>query len=87
MDKTIEQLIERSVQLMDEKYLVVINRGYDKESIFYMGDDIMMAYKRLNELPYANKEVVLAKVKMCTMLGYELIESFDVIKKYHNLSI
>ncbi|MBW9148430.1 hypothetical protein K2F40_05510 [Clostridium sp. CM028] len=67
---------------MKEKYLVLINRGYDKEDIFYMGDSIIIAYKRLKELPYANKEILFANVKMVTMFNkYELIESYDVIKK------
>jgi hypothetical protein len=66
----------------EEKYLVVINRGYDKEKVFYVGDSELAAHKRLKELPYANKEVLLARVKMATLFGeFELIEYYEVIKK------
>ena len=65
--------------MAEEKYLVVINRGYDKEKIFYMDDSELAAQKRLKELPYANKEVLLAKVKMGNMFAYELVESYEVI--------
>jgi hypothetical protein len=54
---------------------------------FYKGDvkirnSIPMAYKRLRELPYTNKEVLLATINMITMLGeFELIESYEGIEK------
>ena len=67
---------------MDEKYLVIANRGFEKEDIFYVGDSLLIAYRRLKELPDRNKEVILATVKMCTMFGeYEMVESYEVIKK------
>ncbi|WP_461206016.1 hypothetical protein [Clostridium sp. DL1XJH146] len=67
---------------MNEKYLVVTNRGYTTEKIFYLGDSELQAFKRLKEITYMNKELLLANVKMVTMFNkFELVEIFEVIKK------
>ena len=45
-----------------------------------------MKYNSIKELPYPNKEVLFARVKMCTLFGeFDLIESYEIIKEYPNL--
>lgn len=83
MDEEIDELIEKSTeQSMDIKYVVISNRGYDSEDIFYCGDEELMAFKRYKELPKnMNKEIVKATVKMCKIMGYEMIEKISVTEK------
>lgn len=66
---------------MDEKYLVIANKGFANEEIYYCGDVEIQAFKRFKELPNnMMKTIVKAKIQMMTIMGYELIKDYEIIE-------
>jgi len=54
----------------------------NRERIYYVGDFELEARKKYNELPTnMHNKIVRATVRMCKMLGYEMIESISVVEK------
>jgi hypothetical protein len=67
--------------VLENQYLVVINYELETEDICYRGEIELEAFKRYKELEYKNKRIFKANVKMCKLMGYDFIESYEVIER------
>lgn len=68
MKTTTEKFRQGNVEKMEEKFLVIVNRNFEDEEIYYCGDIEILAFKKFKELPYKMKEIVKANVKMVKIL-------------------
>lgn len=67
---------------MEEKYLVIGNKNFDNETIYYCGDTEILAFKRFKELPSnMMKIIVKAKVEFVMLHGYEFIKDYEIIEE------
>lgn len=63
-----------------EKFLVITNKDFEDEEIYYCGDVEFEAFKKFKELPHKMKQIVKAKVEMCKILGVDFIKTYEVIE-------
>lgn len=66
---------------MEEKFLVIVNKSFENETIHYCGDSEVEAYKIFKGLNNKMRELVRAKVKMVKIYGYDFIDRYEIIEK------
>ncbi|KGM92894.1 hypothetical protein IRP63_15625 (plasmid) [Clostridium botulinum] len=66
---------------MENRYLVITNKGLSSEEIYYCGNIEIEAFKKFKAISFKNKQIVLAKVKYTIIHGFELIERYQIIKR------
>lgn len=67
--------------LLENQYIVVVDYDLETEKIFYNGTVELEAFKILKNLQYQNKKIFRANVKMCKIMGYDFIDSFEVVER------
>lgn len=67
--------------ILENQYLVVTNYELENEEVYYNGNVELEAHKILKNLQFQNKRMFKANVKMCKLMGYDFIESFEVIER------
>ncbi|QXE19556.1 hypothetical protein [Clostridium sp. 001] len=67
---------------MIEKFLVIVNKDFDDEEIYYCGVNQILAFKKFKELPNnIYKQIVKANVKIIEIAGTELIDKYEIIER------
>ncbi|RMD04890.1 hypothetical protein D9O40_00625 [Clostridium autoethanogenum] len=67
---------------MIEKFLVIVNKDFDDEEIYYCGVNQILAFKKFKELPNnIYKQIVKANVKIIKIAGTELIDKYEIIER------
>ena len=66
--------------MMLEKFLVIVNKDFDNEEIYYCGINQILAFKKFKELP-DNIYMVKANVKMLEIEGAKLIDTYEIIER------
>lgn len=67
---------------MIEKFLVIVNKDFDDEEIYYCGANQILAFKKFKELPNnIYKQIVKANVKIIEIAGTELIDKYEIIER------
>jgi hypothetical protein len=68
--------------MMLEKFLVIVNKDFDNEEIYYCGINQILAFKKFKELPdNIYKQMVKANVKMLEIEGAKLIDTYEIIER------